>query len=203
MKYYAVRKGNNPGIYNTWDECKKEINGFSGAEYKKFSNLEEAKQFINGIESNPNDQLDLTVPNAFVDGSYDSETDMVGAGFIILLPNKKEIKVSFYNNNIDNGRNVVGELQATISAILNCKQKGYKKVIIHHDYKGISEWALGNWKAKKDLTKEYKRLIEELSKDIDIEFIKVKAHSGHKYNDIADSLANEGIQKYKSEHGLV
>ena len=32
-KYYAVRNGYHTGIFNTWDECKKEVSGFSGAEY--------------------------------------------------------------------------------------------------------------------------------------------------------------------------
>ena len=36
-KYYAVRKGLNPGIYNTWDECRKNVIGFSGAIYKSFN----------------------------------------------------------------------------------------------------------------------------------------------------------------------
>ena len=32
-KIYAVRKGKIPGLYNTWDECKAQVDGFSGAEY--------------------------------------------------------------------------------------------------------------------------------------------------------------------------
>ena len=50
-KYYAVRKGLNPGIYNTWDECRKNVIGFSGAIYKSFTSLEEAKSFMNGGSS--------------------------------------------------------------------------------------------------------------------------------------------------------
>ena len=33
-KYYAVRVGKVPGIYQTWDECKKNVHGFPAAEYK-------------------------------------------------------------------------------------------------------------------------------------------------------------------------
>ena len=33
MKYYAVLKGETPGIYFNWDDCKKQVSGFSGAEY--------------------------------------------------------------------------------------------------------------------------------------------------------------------------
>ena len=36
--YYAVKKGREPGIYESWDECKKMVMGYSGAIYKKFKN---------------------------------------------------------------------------------------------------------------------------------------------------------------------
>ena len=50
QKFYAVKKGKNIGVYNTWDECKKQVNGFSGAEYKSFSTFQEAKEYIDGSE---------------------------------------------------------------------------------------------------------------------------------------------------------
>ncbi|PPQ64341.1 hypothetical protein CVT26_002224 [Gymnopilus dilepis] len=43
---YAVRKGRAPGIYSTWEDCKAQIEGFSGAEYKKFTSSEEANSFM-------------------------------------------------------------------------------------------------------------------------------------------------------------
>ena len=46
-KFYAVRVGRTPGIYNTWDDCKANVHGFPGAIYKSFKNLEDAKTFIN------------------------------------------------------------------------------------------------------------------------------------------------------------
>ena len=36
FKYYAVKKGKTLGIYKSWDECKAQVDGFSGAEYKSF-----------------------------------------------------------------------------------------------------------------------------------------------------------------------
>ena len=54
-KYYAVRKGHTPGVYKTWDECKSQVNGFSGAEYKSFTNPVDAENYVNGeSEKNPN-----------------------------------------------------------------------------------------------------------------------------------------------------
>lgn len=49
-KYYAVKVGRIPGIYQTWDETKEQINGYSGAVYKKFATYQEAKQFILDFE---------------------------------------------------------------------------------------------------------------------------------------------------------
>ncbi|MDO5655037.1 MAG: ribonuclease H family protein [Flavobacteriaceae bacterium] len=43
-KYYVVWKGVQPGIYNSWEECKLQITNFPTAEYKSFPNLELAKK---------------------------------------------------------------------------------------------------------------------------------------------------------------
>ena len=43
-KYYTVWKGVSPGVYSSWEECKKQITGHSGATYKSFLSLEEATQ---------------------------------------------------------------------------------------------------------------------------------------------------------------
>ena len=45
-KFYAVQKGKIPGIYNSWDDCKKMVDGFPGAVYKSFKTLEEAEAFV-------------------------------------------------------------------------------------------------------------------------------------------------------------
>lgn len=47
-KYYVVWKGFKPGIYNTWDECKKQIEGFENARYKSFPTPELAEEAFKG-----------------------------------------------------------------------------------------------------------------------------------------------------------
>lgn len=42
-KFYAVRVGHTPGIYETWDDCKAQVSGFPGAKFKSFSSLEAAE----------------------------------------------------------------------------------------------------------------------------------------------------------------
>jgi ATP-dependent DNA helicase PIF1 len=46
MSFYAVARGNNTGIVNTWDECKVQIDGYKGAVFKKFDTKEDAEKFI-------------------------------------------------------------------------------------------------------------------------------------------------------------
>lgn len=47
-KVYAVRKGHKTGIFESWEECKAAVEGFSGAEYKGFPNRAEAEIYCFG-----------------------------------------------------------------------------------------------------------------------------------------------------------
>ena len=46
-KYYVVWQGKRPGIYESWPDCKKQVNGFEGARYKGFPTLDLAKSALN------------------------------------------------------------------------------------------------------------------------------------------------------------
>ncbi|XP_053663175.1 ribonuclease H1-like [Anopheles marshallii] len=46
MPFYAVAKGRQVGIFATWPECQAQVNGFTGARFKKFTTKAEAQQFI-------------------------------------------------------------------------------------------------------------------------------------------------------------
>ncbi|MCP4050994.1 MAG: ribonuclease H [bacterium] len=46
-KYYVVLEGRCPGIYDNWMECKKQVNGFSGAKYKSFEQKSLAEEAFN------------------------------------------------------------------------------------------------------------------------------------------------------------
>ena len=47
-KYYAVKYGVKPGIYETWAECEAQTKGFSGAKYKSFGSMAEAEKYMIG-----------------------------------------------------------------------------------------------------------------------------------------------------------
>lgn len=42
-KYYVVWQGHKPGIYTTWEACKKQVTGAEGAKFKSFATKEEAE----------------------------------------------------------------------------------------------------------------------------------------------------------------
>ena len=44
QKFYVVWKGNNPGVYQSWEKCQSEIKNVNGALFKSFVSLEEAKK---------------------------------------------------------------------------------------------------------------------------------------------------------------
>ncbi|PID90887.1 MAG: ribonuclease H [Bacteroidetes bacterium] len=43
-KYYVVWAGHRPGIYDTWAECKLQVEEFTGAKFRGFESLEEAER---------------------------------------------------------------------------------------------------------------------------------------------------------------
>jgi ribonuclease HI len=42
-KYYVVWQGHQPGIYDSWENCQREIKGYPDAKFKSFSSMEEAR----------------------------------------------------------------------------------------------------------------------------------------------------------------
>jgi len=48
-KYYVVWKGHNPGVYDSWDKCKSQVQGVVGAQYKAFASKKEAEEAAKGL----------------------------------------------------------------------------------------------------------------------------------------------------------
>ena len=55
MKYYAVQKGYQKGVFTSWSETQKHVKGFSGAVYKSFQSKTEAENFVEGKIGKPQD----------------------------------------------------------------------------------------------------------------------------------------------------
>src|SRR5690349_15453633 len=48
QKFYVVWEGHRPGVYKTWDDCKKQVDGFAQAKYKSFDSEAEAAAAFKG-----------------------------------------------------------------------------------------------------------------------------------------------------------
>lgn len=196
-KIYAVRKGRKPGVYHTWIECQKQINGFSGAEYKGFSSLDEAENYLKRNENqNSVDEINVgqSMAVAYVDGSYDDATNRFSSG-VVFFWNRHELHFAkLYDDKLlAEMNNVAGEIKAAELAMQYCIDNQIEVLKIYHDYEGIAKWCTGEWKAKKIGTQEYKNFFDSLKGKLTVEFVKVKGHSGDKYNDLADQLAKEAF----------
>ena len=197
-KFYVVRKGRLPGIYESWDTCKAQIDGFSGADYKGFESEEEAKKYFDNsedfVEETDVKSLDPGQAVAYVDGSFDQTTGCYASGLIIFFGNE-EVRIShkYDNPSMASMRNVAGEIMASVEAMRYCLSIGIKELIIYHDYEGIAKWPTGAWKTEKDGTKAYKEFYEKVCTKLTVKFVKVKGHSGDEYNDVADYLAKEAL----------
>ena len=204
QKFYAVKKGNQVGIFATWEECQAATKGFSGPEFKSFESEEEAKAYLIDEDivliSQIKPRLDAGEVVAFTDGSFDATKQMYGSGIVIFAPNNsKIIELSNRGNNEKyvELRNVAGEIIAVLNAVDWAWKNGFSKIAIFYDYEGVGKWASGKWKANKSLSLYYQKYIEEKKDLLQIDFVKVSGHSNNAYNDRADALAKGAIADNK------
>ncbi len=97
------------------------------------------------------------------------------------------------------------ELTAVIRALEALKKPCTVKIYTDSSYvqKGISEWIIG-WKARNWRTADKKpvknedlwKMLDNLAKQHQIEWIWVKGHAGNAGNERADALANEGVSAF-------
>ena len=210
-KYYSIYRGKSgiPMIVRTWDECKEEVIGCKGAVYKSFKTEKEAIEFLAlnsegkpktmTVKNENKEEVALDLDNAglviYVDGSFSLEKENYSYGFIAIDNGEEVFEDCGVGNDKDSAllRNVAGDVLGSLKATEFAINKGYEKVTIVYDYKGVECLALGTWKRNKELTQLYHEKMQDNMKKIDIRFVKVKGHSGDKYNDIADKLAKKAL----------
>ncbi|WP_318343786.1 ribonuclease H family protein [Flagellimonas baculiformis] len=139
-KFYVVWKGKHSGIFETWADCKAQIDGFKGAQYKSFSSFAEAKKAYNGnysdykgttkgkSELSPQELLKIGEPN------YNSiAVDAASSG----NPGKMEYrgvdtktkKVLFHQGPFEQGTSNVGEFLALVHGLAFLKQKKSDRIL--------------------------------------------------------------------------
>lgn len=209
-KYYAVKAGRKPGIYRTWDDCKSQVHGFSGAIYKSFASEEDAEAFMAGAHKDRpapgSGSMSLEdirksypgIATAYVDGSFNSADRTMGSGVVLIRydldqksPEILEYRKTSKDKSLESMRNVAGEIGASELAMDKALELGIGELVIVHDYEGIARWPLGDWKTNREGTRNYRAHYESLKDRLAVHFVKVKGHSGDRYNDMADALARQ------------
>jgi ribonuclease H-related protein len=128
-----------------------------------------------------------------VDGSFQS--GITSYGIVIRKDGKvvKEISGILDKSEVHGSHQVAGEIKAVTKAIEWCRKNKLNEVIIYYDYKGLEKWAKGSWKTKKIISKEYADFMK--NDNIKIHWVKIKSHTGKKWNEYADKLADKAILK--------
>jgi|TARA_E500000318_G_scaffold87000_1_gene83824 ribonuclease HI len=139
-KFYVVWKGKHPGIFESWADCKAQIDGVKGAQYKSFSTFAEAKKAFNGnyleykgkskskTELTPEELLKIGDPN------YNSiAVDAASSG----NPGKMEYRgvdtktkrVLFHQGPFEQGTSNVGEFLALVHGLAFLKQQKSERTL--------------------------------------------------------------------------
>ncbi len=203
MKFYAVRRGRQPGIYPTWPSCEEQVRGFPGAVYKAFPTKAQALSFM-GEDLPPSlilfqsDTRPATGDvHVWVDGScFPNSKGRLNFGWAyVILDSKGELHRASGNDvpaEARRHRNVAGEIQAVLRALEWCREHGIAKAAIHFDYQGLASWVEGTWKTRRAFTQAYAERVRAIG--ITLTWHKVQAHSGDVYNDLVDRLAREAAR---------
>jgi len=194
-KYYAVKLGRKTGIFNTWDECESQVKGFSGAIFRGFVTLNEAKRYLNPpSETEDSHFFNEDEAIAYIDGSYNDIKKEFSYGVVMMHNGVMDFLLGKSNDkNLADMRNVAGEITGAKEAMKFCINNNIKSLNIYYDYEGIAKWCTGEWKANKLGTIAYKNYYNSIKDKITINFTKVTAHTGDEYNDIADQLAKNAL----------
>ncbi len=141
------------------------------------------------------------VVEMYTDGACKGNPGRGGWGVLLRY---KGIEKVLYGGEVHTTNNRM-ELTAVIQGLLALKRPGCDVTVISDSkyvLTGITEW-LPNWKkrnwktsAKKPvLNEDLWRKLDELAVQHKIKWLWVKGHSGHRENEMADELANRGIEE--------
>jgi ribonuclease HI len=150
-KAYVVWVGRNKGIYDTWDECKNEVDGYFGAKYMGFKSKDEAKKALEdgykkhwgtkkrkSKDISESDKLRLGLPikeSISVDGAWNTRTGYSEYQGVLT----KDKKLLFHKGPFEDGTNNIVEFLAIVHALSYCKKHNIN-IPIYSDSKIAINW---------------------------------------------------------------
>lgn len=190
-KYYAVKAGRSPGIYDSWAECLEQTYKYKGAVFKSFTDRAAAEAFLLPTEATP---INKSLPTAYIDGSFSKKNGLYGyGGYIEDGDSIHIIQGTGSNPAYITERNIAGELIGTLAIMYEAQRLGLPEINIVFDYAGIENYINGSWRAKTPLANHYVQYMDLQAGFTKYNFIKVAGHSGIEGNELADYLAKEAV----------
>lgn len=150
-KFYVVWKGHKKGVFTSWKVCKKQIDGFEGAQYKSFTDLNEAeiastKNYADYVGKETK-KTSLSLKEKEKLGKPNLESISVDAACSgnpgkmeyrgVLTHNKQQI---FIKGPFIKGTNNIGEFLALVHGIALLKSKNKEDIPIYSDSKIAMNW---------------------------------------------------------------
>lgn len=141
--------------------------------------------------------------NYWTDGSNKGD-ELYSYGCVVVSDNDEVVHEAcnaYDDEKYKKYRNVAGETYGVLYAILHALTNKYTNIKVYHDYIGLQKWADGEWNAGNILSQWYVQVVKEARQTINIEFVKVKAHTGVEHNERADDLAKQAIKEWLDVKG--
>ena len=198
MKFYAVKNGRKKGVYKTLLECMEQVENYENAIWCRFTNEENATAFVDQKINKEHFEN-----YAYVDGSCNDEHTKHGFGVILHTPSKTYILQGRTNNTeTPYISSTIAELQAQKAVIKKARELGITSLTIYYDCKAIVNLVLRGYKSKNSKINAYVSYIKNSLPLMNINYVKVKSHSGIEGNEIADRLAKEAIGLRKKKRRI-
>ena len=198
-KYYGVLVGRVPGIYRTWDNCKDQVHGFTGAKYKSFKTESEVKEYL-GLNK-PKKTTSNYKLGIYTDGSHQRTVGYLGVGAwcewngVEYELSKHCSKKMLHSFGIDEDvSNPTAEFVAVTLVLEHLTAlKTPVATTLFCDYIGPQNWIGGTWQAKKPYIQKLRDICRQHIRNIpgEVTFEHVKAHTGVYGNECADRLAGQ------------
>lgn len=205
-KWYAVKVGRNPGVYETWTGCKEQTFRFPKAVFKSFTSREEAQQFVDsGAFSHEDKKIDtaLVSPDCVVYTDGSAEKARSGQ------PGAASAAVWFGPNN---GRNIAAEVpgkptnqRAEAYAIYLALEHsrlipGVLEIRSDSMYSICSALQLHTVAANLDIFEiVWDQMAKRRARGDAIQFVHVPAHTGIVGNEAADKMAKQFVRRLMAE----